>query len=363
MRIPFLKPLDRYVFAEFWKIFLVTAFGFPVITIIIDLTDHLDTYLNRQLTPKAIALSYLYWVPQSMFMVLPAAVLFATVFSVSGFSRHSEITAAKASGMSFYRFIMPILFGALLATGLDLVISDVMPAANRAHNDLLNEDKYRGQNTRYNFAFAGDSNMGRVYKIGTLNRVMGTVQSVQVERRGSGADFPTYVIAADGGTWQGRYWVLRNGTMHVFSDSGPAFTMAFHTMRDNEFRAQPEEMMSRAHLPDEMQYGELSRVIRAMERSGTDVNEWKVERALKIAIPVTCIIIALFGAPLATSNQRGGAAYGIAISLATTVTFLMAVQVTKAIGGADIMPPDLAAWIPNATFAVVGLVLLARVRT
>jgi lipopolysaccharide export system permease protein len=363
MRIPFVKPLDRYVFAEFWKIFLVTALGFPVITIIIDLTDHLDTYLQRHLTPQSIALSYVYWVPQSMFMVLPAAVLFATVFSVSAFSRHSELTAAKASGTSFYRFIMPILFGALLATGLDLVISDVMPAANRAHNDLLNEDRFRGQIQRYNFAFAGDSNIGRVYKIGTLNQRAGTVRSVQVERRGTGPDYPTYIIAATTGTWEGGHWTLRDGSMHVFSDSGPSYAAAFRTMRDNEFRAQPEEMMSRAHLPDEMRYGELTRVIKAMERSGTDVNEWRVERALKIAIPVTCIIIALFGAPLATSNQRGGAAYGIAISLATTVTFLMAVQVTKAIGGTGIMPPDLAAWVPNATFAVVGLALLARVRT
>jgi lipopolysaccharide export LptBFGC system permease protein LptF len=55
--------------------------------------------------------------------------------------------------------------------------------------------------------------------------------------------------------------------------------------------------------------------------SGGDANELRVERALKLAIPITCIIIALFGAPLATSTQRGGAAYGIGISLATTVIF------------------------------------------
>jgi lipopolysaccharide export system permease protein len=294
-------------------------------------------------------------------MVLPAAVLFATVFSVSAFTRHSEITAAKASGTSFFRFIRPILFGALLATGLDLGISELMPAANRAHNDLLAEDKYKGQNQRYNFAFAGD--LGRVYKIGTLNRVLGTAQSIQVERRGRGPDYPTYIAAAENARWEQGHWRLNNGSMHIFTDSGPGFTVAFRSMRDNEFHEQPDEMMSRTHLPDEMRYGELSRFIRAMERSGTDVNEWKVERALKIAIPVTCLIIALFGAPLATSNQRGGAAYGIAISLATTVTFLMAVQVTKAIGGTGIMPPDLAAWTPNASFALVGLALLARVRT
>lgn len=360
MRNP-IKPLDRYVFAEFWKIFVVTALGFPLITIVIDLTDHLDAYLARDLTPDKIALSYLYWIPQSMFMVLPAAVLFATVFSVSGFTRHSEITAAKASGTSFYRFILPILVGALLATGMDLVISELMPAANRAHNQLLEADQLQAQNVRYNFAFAGD--LGRVYKISTLNRTAGTALSLQIERRGMGADYPTYLIAADRAQWKGSHWDLGRGVMHLVTDSEPGLTLAFRKARDNEFHEQPNDMMTRAHLPDEMRYEELSRFIRAMERSGADVNEWKVERALKIAIPVTCFIIALFGAPLATSNQRGGAAYGIAISLATTVTFLMAVQVTKAIGGAGIMAPDIAAWVPNATFAALGLLLLARVRT
>ncbi|HEY5219472.1 MAG TPA: LptF/LptG family permease [Gemmatimonadaceae bacterium] len=360
MRNP-IKPLDRYVFSEFWKIFITAALGFPVITVVIDLTDHLSDYLGRHLTLQTIALSYLYWMPQSMFMVLPAAVLFATVFSVSGFTRHSEIAAAKASGTSFYRFIMPILVGALLATGLDLGVAEVMPAANRAHNELLDEDQFKGQNQRYNFAFAGD--LGRVYKIATLNRLTGTMQSVQIERRGKGPDYPTYVVAAADARWQGGRWTLGRGAMHIVTDSGSEMSLQFGAMQDNEFRERPEDMMTRAHLPDEMRYGELTRVIKAMERSGTDVNEWKVERALKIAIPVTCIIIALFGAPLATSSQRGGAAFGIAISLATTVTFLMAVQVTKAIGGTGIVPPDIAAWIPNAAFAVVGLVLLARVRT
>src|SRR5689334_23639346 len=78
-----LRPLDRYVFSEFWKIFTMTALGFPVLIVIIDLTDNLDKYLNRQLPRSQIALSYLYFIPDSMFLVMPAAVLFATVFSRS----------------------------------------------------------------------------------------------------------------------------------------------------------------------------------------------------------------------------------------------------------------------------------------
>ena len=46
----FVRPLDRYVFSEFWKIFSVTALGFPILLIIIDLTDHVETYLNRRIS-------------------------------------------------------------------------------------------------------------------------------------------------------------------------------------------------------------------------------------------------------------------------------------------------------------------------
>ena len=112
-----------------------------------------------------------------------------------------------------------------------------------------------------------------------------------------------------------------------------------------------------------MRFGELGRLIAALERSGADANVLRVKRMLKLAIPVTCLIIALFGAPLATSTQRGGAAYGIGISLATTIVFLMMIQLTKAIGGKGIFPADLAAWIPNVLFGIVGAWLLSRTRT
>jgi lipopolysaccharide export system permease protein len=112
-----------------------------------------------------------------------------------------------------------------------------------------------------------------------------------------------------------------------------------------------------------MRYRELRRFIMALQRSGSDVNELMVELALKIAIPVTCIIIAVFGAPLATSTQRGGAAYGIGISLAITMIFLMLIQLTKAVGQGGVVPPTLAAWLPNIVFGVAGAILLARVRT
>jgi lipopolysaccharide export system permease protein len=360
------RPLDRYVFSEFWKIFSVTALGFPILLVVIDLADHAQTYLDKHIPGRDLALSYLFWIPDSMFMVLPAAVLFATVFSIGSFTRHAEVTAAKASGISFYRMIMPIFLGAIFACGLDLVLGEVAPITNQRRSQLLHEDKEALGSNRYNFAFAGE--FGRVYKATELRTDSGRIRTLQIERKGSGASYPTYLMTADSaqfkpGTSIWGQWVLRHGQLHVISDTGTNFTISFAQARDKHFTERPMEMMTKSPDPHNMRYKDITRYITATERSGGDANLSRVERALKLAVPVTCIIIALFGAPLATSTQRGGGAYGIAVSLATTMIFLLMIQLTRAIGGKGVIPPDLAAWIPGAIFGFMGLILLARVRT
>jgi lipopolysaccharide export system permease protein len=78
---------------------------------------------------------------------------------------------------------------------------------------------------------------------------------------------------------------------------------------------------------------------------------------------VTCLVIALFGAPLAVTSPRQGTAIGIAISLGTTVVFLVLIQLSKAVGVSGVVNPVVAAWTPNAVFFGAALWLLGRVRT
>ncbi len=358
-----LHPLDRYVLSEFWKIFVPMALGFPLLVIIIDLVDHLDTYLNRNLTNGQIALSYLYWIPDSMFMVLPAAVLFATVFSIGALTRHSEVTAAKASGVSFHRLVAPIFFGATLVTLFALVLGEVVPVTNARRNQLLEERGSSKPNDRFNFAY--EAPHGRVYQVAALDLRSRTIDQLSIERKGSGPEYPTYLLAARSAQWDtaSERWTIKQGNLHIIPDSSHTFAIHFDSLLDRDFDEAPADLTLVPRSPEEMRYSELSRFIASLERSGGDANELKVERALKIAIPITCLIIAIFGAPLATSTQRGGAAYGIGISLATTVLFLMLIQITKAVGGGGVIPPTLAAWIPNALFGVLGVALLAKVRT
>jgi lipopolysaccharide export system permease protein len=75
------------------------------------------------------------------------------------------------------------------------------------------------------------------------------------------------------------------------------------------------------------------------------------------------MIIALFGAPLAVAAPRASGAFGIAASLATTMVFLLLVQLSQAVGAGGMLPPAAAAWTPNAAFAIAGLVLLRKAPT
>ena len=362
-------PLDRYVFAEWWRIFVPFALGFPLLVVVIDLTDNLDKLLNRNLTQKQIILSYVYMLPESMFMVLPAAVLFATVFAIGGMTRHSEVTAAKASGISFYRLIAPIVLGAMLATGMGLGLTAVLPITNAERSKLLEEKKYGASGgERYNFAYSADD--GRVYKISALSVDRSTVDGIDIERKGrirTPADtawYPTYVLSSVSGKWApAEGWRLGRGELHITPDSTTDLAFAFDSAVDNRLRERPRDFTVAPKLPDDMGWEELGQFIAAMERSGADVRVLRVVRMLKVAIPFTCLVILLFGAPRATSTQRGGAAYGIGVSLGTTIIFLMLIQLMKAVGGSGLIPPDIAAWVPSVIFGVTGVILLARVRT
>ena len=358
--VSLVRPLDRYVFSEFWKIFMATAFGFPLLLIIFDITDNLDKYLAQKLPLRNVALSYVYSLPDYMFMILPAAVLFATVFSIGSFTRHSEITAAKASGVSFYRVIAPIFLGAIIATIAGLVLGEINPRANRRKLELLQTQKFASSNERYNFAYSSEG--GRVYKVQALHVERNSMEGLTIERKGKGPAYPSYILTSANAVYvPTRGWELSKGTMHVLTDSTHNVTYSFASLRDNLMTERPKDLTVASRAPTDMEFRELGRFIGAMERSGSDVSELKVERMLKIVIPVTSIVILLFGAPLATSTQRGGAAYGVGISLGTTVIFVLLVQMMKAFGG--IIPPNLAAWLPSILFGVFGLVLFARVRT
>lgn len=358
-----MRLLDRYVLGTWLKLFAITVVGFPLISILINLTDTLNKLLDRGLTFRQIAVSYVYSVPENVFLIMPAAVLFATVFTVGTMGRHSEITAAKASGRSFHRLVRPIFVASALVALLAVVVGELAVGATARMGELQKADQARSLLGRVNFVYRADA--GWVYAIRSLDLDARRLEGLVLERQGRGPDYPSLVISADSATWSDSLgaWRLWGGTSRVIDGPRRQATFRFRTLRLAQMRETPAELLAEPKAPEEMRYAELGRYISTLERSGNDASKLEVDRALKLAIPAACLVIALFAAPLAMTTPRSGAAMGIAISLGTTVTYLMLAQIARAVGAGGVIDPTLAAWLPNAVFLLAALVLLRRVRT
>jgi len=355
--------LDRYLLREWVKILLVSALGFPIIVIAIELADSLQDHLNRGVAPTAVALGYLYGMPDKVFLILPAAVLFATVFSLNSLNRHSELTAAKASGRSFYRTIFPVLLAAVVTTAGCYFLGEWAPIATTRQLELFGEREVRSQTARYNFVYRADE--GWVYAVRSLDIRRNTMRNAVLEREGVGPDYPTLVVHSPVATYDDspRRWNLLRGYFRILPGLGEELSFSFDSLYQRSLVESPAQLLIEPKQPREMRYAELGRYINDLERSGGDGRKLRVRQGLKIAIPFTCIVIAIFAAPLALTAPRGSGAVGVAISLVTTVIFLMMVQLSEAVGASGVLPPLVAAWTPNVLFGGVGLVMLKRART
>ncbi|HEY5941161.1 MAG TPA: LptF/LptG family permease [Gemmatimonadales bacterium] len=358
-----LRHLDRYILGTWLRLFVMAALGLPLIAIFFNLTDMLSKLLDRGLSMREILISYVYALPEYAFLVMPAAVLLATVFTVGGMGRHSELTAAKAGGQSFHRLMRPLFIAAGLATVLAFGVGELAPWSTSRQLEIQKAKQARPTRARFNFVYSGDA--GWVYTVRSLDVASRQLKQVMFERQGTGMDYPGLVLTADSATYDDSLgvWRLRTGASRVIAGPGQQATFSFRSMRLRALRQSPADLLAESKGPDEMRFAELGRYIDALKRSGNDANKLIVEQALKLALPATCLIIALFGAPLAVTTPRAGPAGGVAISLAIALIFLLLTQLTKAIGAGGVINPLVAAWFPNVIFLFGGLVLLAKVRT
>jgi lipopolysaccharide export system permease protein len=357
------SKLSRYVLGQWLRVFLLTAVGLPFVSILTQLTDNLRRLLANALTPGTIALSYVYALPQNIAQMMPAACLFAAVFTVGPLARHSELTAAKAGGISFHRLMRPIFVVSALAALLAFFVGEWATQTTARQLELQGLRQSRSIQSRYTFVFR--SQTGWVYTIRQLDSKENLMQQVVLERAVRDTTTPLYAITADSARYdpETRLWSFLNGASHVVTRSGDAMTMSFATLVLPSFRETPRNLLAEDKNHTEMTYRELGAYIASLQASGNDTRKLRVEQAVKIALPVACFIIALFGAPLAVSAPRAGPAVGIAISLGTTIVYLLMINLAQAVGSSGLLDPVAAAWLPNSVFLLLGLWLLVRVRT
>jgi lipopolysaccharide export system permease protein len=300
--------------------------------------------------------------PQFVLWSFTIAALIATVFTVSNMTRHSEMAAAKAGGISFWRMILPLPVLGVLLTAAGLGLAELIPITLRLRAEIMGNEQSSYRASRSDFVYRAED--GTVYGIRRLDVLANQIFGMTVEREGDGLERPTVHAFAREAAWDSTTgWTLKDGFLRVFWPDSPERSYQFQTLRGRAFHETPDELLAEPLEPEEMRFAEMGRFIRALERSGGTPYELMFQQAEKIVIPIATFIIILFGAPLANSSHRGGPAYGIGISLGITMVYLVLFRVADAVGTAGILNPWVAAWVPNGIFLLGAIVLMARVRT
>jgi lipopolysaccharide export system permease protein len=354
------KILDRLVIQDFARLFALFIMAAPFLFILGDITENLDRYLGQGLTIRQVAMGYVYQLPLFISWGLPVAALIATIFTVNNMTRHSEVAAAKAGGISFFRLYAALPVLGIVLTIMGLLLVELVPVGNRLRAEALGERQTRFA-ARADFVYrAGE---GRVFGIRRLDVANGQIHGITMERQGNEPDVPSVHVFAPTARFENGGWTLEEGYLRLMA--GPEMERAFRfaQMRPRGFTEPPDRLLDQQKDPDMMRYGELGELIHSLQRSGANPLELMVERAQKLAIPVAALVIILFGAPLATSAPRAGAAYGVGVSLAVTIMYLMLFKVAGAAGNTGTLPPVVAAWLPNVLFGLAAVGLLVRVRT
>ncbi len=354
-----MKVFDRMVGGTFLRLFLVSILATPPLFILGDLTERLDDYLDAGLTAPEVAYGYLFNIAEYLLWSFPIAGLIAAVFTVHGMTAHREVLAAKAGGVSFHRLIAPILILGFLLTGVALSATDLVPLSKRRASEILQQRPQR--DWRSNFTYQTEE--GDLLTVQRLELETNRMTGVGFHRAAEGSDSTVVLLEANQAVYDSLGWAFEGGTVRRVWLDGTESATRFESLRLPVLDETPLELMQEVRDEEEMTYDELDRQARALERSGGNAAKLRVKREQKLAIPVATFVIILFGAPLATSAKRGGAAYGIGISLGSTILYLLLFKVAAGFGSSGAITPVQAAWLPNVVFFLAGLVLLWRVRT
>ncbi len=133
-----MKKLYRYIVSSFIGTFLFTFF---IVLFILDMQFlwlYVDDLVGKGLELKILAELFFYMSITFIPMALPLALLLASLMCFGNFGEHYELVAMKASGISMWKVMRPLVIFSVLLSGFAFFVSNsLIPVANLKGQTLL----------------------------------------------------------------------------------------------------------------------------------------------------------------------------------------------------------------------------------
>ena len=354
-----MKKLDWYIFKNLLTTFFFSLFLFAFISIVIDVSEKTDDFVNSGLSFKEIITKYYYgFIPHILALLFPLFVFIAVIFFTSKMAGRSEIVAILASGISFNRFLRPFFIAGLFLAGILWFANQyVIPIANDIRVNF--QANYIDNNSSYNplmskrsnlyiridsFTYAG-VNYDTASKTGS-NFFMQRIRGNQV----------TYNLRAENISWDTakRKWLLDNIIERTINGLKENVTMTPNRVMNFNFK--PFDLKRDEYAKDKLITPELDRFITLEELRGAEgLNALKVERYRRDATPAAVLLLTMIGVVVASRKVRGGSGIHLAMGFITAAIFILTDRFSTIFSVKGNLSPMLAAWLPNIIFTFVAI--------
>jgi LPS export ABC transporter permease LptG len=362
-RFPLL--IDDYILRDFF-VYLGMIIGTFVVLLLVFTFFELLKDINR--VPLYIIGEYLVTVtPYFLYTITPISMLLAVLITFGIFEKSSEITAMKASGMSIYRVILPVLMlAAIVAAGLFFFDQLYLPQLNKKQDALRNRIKGKPPQTYLRpdrkWIFGAHSTIYYYEFFDPDQNRFGSVSAFEFDPKSFQLTKRVYGTRSHWSDTLQR-WIYENGWERTFQGLAVSEYHPFEVSTFVELNEPPFYFKKEVKQSLEMNYQELRRYINDLAQSGFDVVRLRVQLHKKFAFPVMTFVMAVLAVPFALRGGRRGALTGLAMAIGIAVVYWIGMGFFEAMGNANQLPPLLAAWFPDLLFGLAGGYLLLKVPT
>jgi len=365
LSLPFPNILDRYILKKFIFIFLLAFISMIMLFVIVTFFERIDTVYEHE-KPLSLFFEYIFYsIPNFVYLILPVAILAATLLCFGLLTKFNEITAMKACGISIYRAVTPVVFLSIVLSFFSFYLQEnTLPYTNQKAErtwDKIRDVPARTYNT-FDRRWVMSKDGKRIYHYNYFDPMTSSFTPLSIYDIDTDSWSLKRRMFASKGYIKNSSISMTAGWIRDFEEEQPVayeahkqFSISISERRNYFLRENKE--------PDQMSFSELKNHIAELRDRNFKTRDFEVDLVYKISFPLACLIMALMGIPFAFSMGRRGALVGLGLSLAIAMVYWGAIGIFKNLGHVGYLSPTLAAWGPNLIFGLAGLYLIFSLRT
>lgn len=355
-----MKILHRYILTTLLRNTGLVIALFVSLFMIIDFFDRIDNLIAAGSSLGSAIQYFVYKIPLTFNLMLPLSYLCATLFTLGIFSKNSELTAMRASGLSTFYLAQPIYILGLSLSLLSLILNEtIVPVATRRVKEIYNIDiQKKDEKGTYSQSNYWQRDKERFINMemfdSRINSMLGLSvfdvdQNFAVTRRFE-AKRSEWIKPIYGWTMRDVQERQFSGNNEVFAQKLPAFPL---TIQDG-----PEEFYDVKADADTMSYHDLKKYIRKQSVNGVKTGGLYTDLYQKFSFPFITFISSFVALTFAVKPARsGGLAMSFSAGLIIGFSYYVVHSYSMALGRAEFLYPLIAAWLANLVMFTVGTVL------